>query len=172
MTIAGYRPAPVTPEGNDRATPPETFEELSALFGPFTLDVAASRANAKCSRYYGVKDNGLAQSWANYAVWCNPPYDDIRAWVEKAWREYSACRSVTMLLPATRQEQPWWQDLVEPFRDMCGSPLRSRFLKGRRAFISPGGIVMKQPPFGVVALDWRKDREGRARFIGPFGGVS
>ncbi len=175
MTIAGYRPRnhPQQVQKNgavddvdDRATSTETFEEISAIFGPFSVDVAASAANAKCAGFYTIKENGLACSWEGEAVWCNPPYSGIRPWIEKAWAEYRAFRSATFLLPGTRQEQPWWQDLVEPFRDRCGSPLRSRFLRSRRPFVSPGGVVMKQPPFGVVVLDWRKDREGEW-FTGP-----
>jgi len=165
MTIAGYRPN-TTDDVDDRGTPPDTFKELSEVFGPFNLDVAANLANKKCDAFFGVSENGLVQSWSqgwsqgrSAAVWCNPPYSDIRPWVEKAWREYRACRSVTMLLPAVRQEQPYWQELVEPFRDRCGSPLRSMFLRGRRSFVGPDGVLMKTPPFGVVALDWRKDRE-------------
>lgn len=65
--------------------------------------------------------DGLSGGWGwNTYVWVNPPYSDIRPWVEKAWREVSKPegtrpRSITMLLPA-RTDAPWWQQLVEPYR--------------------------------------------------------
>jgi len=190
VTIAGYKPRNhpqqvnlngAVDEVDDRGTSPETFAEVAAAFGPFTLDVAASSANAKCDRFFDLVANGLAQPWDGEAVWCNPPYSDIAPWVAKAWRCYFLCRSVTLLLPAVPCEQPWWQELVEPYRDQPGSPLRTVFLAGRRPFImpasqvepspqelmfpggEPSGVLMKNPPFGVVVLDWRVG--------GPFGGA-
>ena len=71
-------------EVDDRATTPEMFGPLDARF-QFTIDVAAAAHNAKCERFYSIEDDGLAQSWAGERVWCNPPYSNIRPWVEKAW---------------------------------------------------------------------------------------
>jgi phage N-6-adenine-methyltransferase len=106
-------------EVDDRTTTAEMFAPLDARFR-FTIDVAASPANARCDRFYTVEDDGLAQSWAGESVWCNPPYSDIRPWVAKAWAEHPLTRSIVMLLPANRTEQGWWQDLVEPYRDRGG----------------------------------------------------
>lgn len=140
---------------DDRATTPEVFQPLRARFG-FSIDVAASPANAKCDRYYTVDDDGLAQSWAGERVWCNPPYSDIRPWVGKAWAEEEA-ELVVMLLPANRTEQGWWQDLVEPHRDRPGSRLRTEFFRGRLRFIKAGRTEVgpnERPPFGCVLLIW------------------
>lgn len=101
--------------------------------GP-TRDVAAAPHNAKCPRYFTRDDDGLAQSWAGERVWCNPPFSDLRPWVVKAWQESRGCPVIVMLLPANRCEQRWWQELVEPFRDRPGSPLRTTFLPGRPRF--------------------------------------
>lgn len=96
MTILGFHaknhPSQVRSHGSldgvdDRVTPVEVFRPLDERFGPFTVDVAASRANAKCGRYYDRATDGLAQQWASERVWCNPPYSAIRPWVEKAWTE-------------------------------------------------------------------------------------
>jgi len=76
----------------------------------------------------------FAQSWAGERVWCNPPFSDLRPWVVKAWQESRGCPVIVMLLPANRCEQRWWQELVEPFRDRPGSPLRTTFLPGRPRF--------------------------------------
>jgi phage N-6-adenine-methyltransferase len=142
---------------DDRRTLPEVFEPLAKEFGPFTVDVAANVENAKCARYYTKEQDGLAQPWADEVVWCNPPYSDIRPWVEKALRETAdrRCRRVVMLLPANRCEQKWWQELVEPVRDR-GFGVRSRFLPGRPRFGWAASRVVPvkgdRPPFGLVVL--------------------
>lgn len=141
---------------DDRATTPEVFEPLDERFG-FTLDVAALEHNAKCERFFSAEDDGLAQSWDGERVWCNPPYSDIRPWVEKAWR--AASPVVVMILPANRTEQGWWQELVEPYRDRPGSPLRVEFLSGRLRFIAPGAEKVgpnERRPFGCCLLIWER----------------
>lgn len=142
------------PEVDDRATPPELFDPLHARFC-FSIDVAASPANAKLERFYSTEDDGLAQSWAGHNVWCNPPYSDIRPWVEKAAAAQDAL--VVMLLPANRTEQAWWQDLIEPGR-RDGS-IEVEFLRGRQRFIRAGADGIgpnERPPFGVCLVIWGK----------------
>jgi phage N-6-adenine-methyltransferase len=141
---------------DDRETPPELFDPLNEEYR-FTLDVAAAPHNAKTPRYFTLQDNGLEQSWAGESVWCNPPYSDIRPWVEKAWAEHDRTRVIVMLLPANRTEQAWWQDLVEPRRDTGVSPLSCQFLRGRRRFIQQGRDSIEaneRPPFGLCVLVW------------------
>jgi len=143
---------------DDRGTDPEFFAELAALFGGFTLDVAAAAHNAKCEAFYSIEDDGLTQPWSG-RVWCNPPYSNLAGWVRKAWSEWGRgeCERIVMLLPANRCEQGWWQDHVEPERDREGSPLRTAFLRGRLRFIKAGATEIKpneRPPFGCVLLIW------------------
>lgn len=143
---------------DDRATTLDVFEPLRDRFA-FTVDVAASERNAKLPRFFSVDDDGFAQPWGGERVWCNPPYSDIRPWVEKAWAE--SAEIVAMLLPANRTEQGWWQDLVEPYRDRPGSPLTTEFIRGRLRFIAPGADSVgsdERPPFGNVLLLWNRER--------------
>jgi hypothetical protein len=174
MSLVGYkarnhvqqvRKRGPNPKVDDRATAPETFDPLQERFG-FTLDVAASPRNAKLPRFFVSPDyqpsardlqpsgvDGLAQSWDGERVWCNPPYSDIRPWVEKAWD--SNAELVVMLLPANRTEQGWWQDCVEPFRDH--GDFRVEFLRGRLRFIARDADCIKpneRPPFGCCLLIW------------------
>ncbi len=172
MSIAGFRsqnhPQQTAKRGvhdatDDRETAPEVFSPLNERFG-FTLDVAAASHNAKCADYYTREDDGLAQPWRGN-VWCNPPYSDCAAWVQKAWGEWGNRRAdlVVMLLPANRVEQAWWQDYVEPYRDRPGSPLRVEFLRGRMRFIRPGAVIGPKgdrPPFGCCLLIWDAALDG------------
>ncbi len=147
---------------DNRETTPEVFGPLHERFG-FTIDVAADDHNAKLPRYYTRQDDGLAQSWRGERVWCNPPYSNIRPWVEKANSEWDLARGdlfgvelIVMLLPANRTEQAWWQDLIEPTRDQPGGP-SVEFIRGRMRFINVGDTEIKpnaRPPFGVCLVIW------------------
>ena len=99
MTIAGFRaqshPQQLAVRGSrshidDRATSPELFARLDERFH-FSIDVAAALHNTKCVRYFDIADDGLACDWCDERVWCNPPYSDIRPWLEKAWFECDLC---------------------------------------------------------------------------------
>ena len=169
----------ITPESDVRETPPELFTELNSRFR-FTLDACATHSNAKCPRYYTesyycLRGNvvhcesggGLTGQWDDSRVWVNPPFSDIGAWVLKAWD--SRADLVCMLVPATRTEQSWWHDLVEPWRDGRGSPegcglkLTTEFLQGRTHFLKDGKPILdpktgrrSSPKFGCCLLVWQK----------------
>ena len=166
MTLSGFKaqnhPQQTARRGvdndvDDRATHPVDFARIDETHGPFTVDVAAAAHNTKCERFYDVDANGLGQDWTGERVWCNPPYSDIAPWVRKAWECWASTSGITMLLPANRTEQSWWQQMVEPFRDRPGSPLRTEFQRGRWRFLKPGDTTIEpnsRPPFGVVPLTW------------------
>lgn len=150
------------PAVDDRATTPEVFDPLHARF-TFTIDAAASPRNAKLGRFWTVAEDGLRQSWADERVWCNPPYSSIAPWVEKAWDE-PECPLSVLLLPANRTEQAWWQEMIEPYRDRLGSPLRTEFLGGRLRFIAHDKDRVEpneRPPFGCVLLIFARGEEKR-----------
>ena len=143
---------------DDRRTPSGYWDPLHAALR-FTLDAAATEENAKLPAWC---QDGLSESWVGHRVWCNPPYSDIRPWVEKAWMEFPESPLIAMLLPANRCEQVWWQELVEPYRDRQESALRVRFLGGRMRFDRPGWVKPEKgdrPPFGLCLLLWTLDRE-------------
>ena len=155
---------PVQDEVDDRRTLPEVFDPLNDQYD-FTIDAAASDANALLPAYWTRENDGLIQPWSGHRVWCNPPFSSIEPWVEKAWIEMvdGSCRLVVMLLPANRCEQGWWQRHVEPYRDgqpFHGVSLSVRFLSGRMRF---GWQETRQrlprgdrPPFGCALLTWRR----------------
>lgn len=123
------------------------------------LDVAACDEAHLAEAYFTKTHDGLQQSWRARRVWCNPPFSQIAAWVEKAWNEYGAERFevLAVLLPAVKTEQRWWHEWIEPARDN-GGPLRTYFQPGRAAFAAPGtnGQPVKGSPFGCVLLVWRR----------------
>lgn len=170
-----------------RFTLPETLATCLAIAGveAFDLDVAAERANYCALKWCGPRDwpddwrqwddatrkaqgrhvglDGLSSTWFGH-VWCNPPYSDVGPWVAKAWEEMRAarCFSVTMLLPSGREEQAWWQEHVEPWRDQdldSDNRLTTHFLPGRPRFGRPGDPTCqrpknRRPKTGAVVLHW------------------
>ncbi len=145
---------------DDRRTPRELYEALEAEFG-FTLDAAASESNALTEDYYDIVSDGLVGKWHG-TVWCNPPYSDLRPWVQKATLEITRDYGpyvIVMLLPANRTEQAWWQDFIEPERR--AGRVEVRFLRGRLRFDTPDHDYTIQPkgnrpPFGCVLVVWRR----------------
>ena len=75
-----------TSNSDEWATPKLLFEKLNDEFR-FTLDPCATETNHTCEKYYTIEDNGLSKSWMGEVVFCNPPYSNIGAWVEKCYRE-------------------------------------------------------------------------------------
>lgn len=146
--LAGAGPVAEPPPGSsdDFYTPRRHFEPWHREFG-FTLDPCASPESAKVPRYFDYHQDGLAQSWGQERVFCNPPYSDIAPWVAKAWAEllHGACELVVMLLPAWTDRR-WWQEDVEPWRwerwpslthERASVSLQARFLP-RIQFGFPG----------------------------------
>lgn len=122
-------------------TPIEFFKELDGKYH-FTLDVCATKENAKCARFFTRADDGLAQEWKGIC-WMNPPYGrKIGKWVKKAF-ETALQRSGTVvcLLPA-RTDTAWWHDYC-----MKGE---ITFIRGRLKF---GGCDNSAPfPSAVVVF--------------------
>lgn len=148
---------------DDRAVLPEFFAPLNDRFR-FSVDAAASAANAVLPRFWTKEDDALLRLWAGDRVWCNPPYSNLAPWLAKAWWEMQAgCELIVMLVPSNRTEQRWWQKYVEPFRDRGprdGVSLRCEFIPNRMRFKWPAERVVPpkgdRPPFGVCLLIWER----------------
>ena len=109
-------------------TPQELFNELNEEFN-FTLDPCATHENAKCKKYYTVKEDGLKQDWQGETVFCNPPYGrSIKDWVRKCYEESRKPNTtVVMLIPARTDTTYFHEYIYKKARDI-------RFVKGRLKF--------------------------------------
>ena len=159
-------PVAVDAVPDERYTTPTTMEWVKRIANvdAFDLDVAACAESHHARRYYTKEVDGLRQMWSAARIFCNPPYSDLRPWLEKAWYEitHGEAEVIAMLLPANRTEQPFWQQLVEPLRDGHGShhhaKLSTHFVPSRVRYGYPGnptGIGSGSPPFASVLLVWR-----------------
>ena len=115
----------------DWATPIHLFAALDRKYGPFMLDAAASRANAKVATYFDEMQDSLKQNWHPYGrVFCNPPYGrGLYKWVEKAAQEAKKGAFVCLLVPA-RTDTKWFHDFVYK-----KPRVEAVFLKGRIRFV-------------------------------------
>lgn len=114
-------------------TPPELFAELDKEFH-FTLDVAASKDNAKCQAYLSKEYSGLMGGWGNgrHVCWMNPPYGrGIIKWMAKAYLESTGGGATVVCLVPARTDTKWWRKYV---RD-TGAEVR--FIDGRLRFGKP-----------------------------------
>lgn len=131
-------------EPDDWYTPGWLFERMNALYGPFTLDVAASPTNAKCAEFFTRSDDGLEQPWRG-RVWCNPPYKNLLSWVRKAFEETRSgrCDAVLLLLPA-HTSTDWFHDYALPFAELHWVRRKVKFGgKGAQAYMPTVAVIFR-----------------------------
>ena len=110
-------------------TPSSFFEHWNGICN-FTLDAASTDENALCEKHYTKETDGLAQSWNNERVWCNPPYSEVEKWIDKAIKEtqsYNSNTFVVMLLPS-RTDTAWFEKVYNTF------DISVKFIRGRLRF--------------------------------------
>jgi hypothetical protein len=103
-------------------------EEFSFDFDPCPLGEFGIESDAR----------GLFVSWARKRIFCNPPYNDIRAFLERAWEAEIA----VFLIPA-RTDTRWFHEIVLPKAEEI------RFIKGRLKF---GGSANSAPFPSMVCI--------------------
>jgi len=124
-------------------TPQPFFDRLDREFH-FTLDAAATAANAKCPAYFTPDDDALNQPWTG-TVWCNPPYGGhLPPFVKKAYQEAQKGATVVMLILASTDSN-YWHDYVMKAKEI-------RFLKGRITFTNHANEKMRVFPTVVVVF--------------------
>lgn len=122
-------------------TPQAFFDELNREFN-FTLDPCATEQNAKCSKFFTEKENGLLQSWDNERVFMNPPYGrTIGNWIKKASEARGGV--VVCLLPARTD--------TRYFHEYIYNKSEIRFIKGRLKF----GDATNSAPFPSMVVIFR-----------------
>jgi site-specific DNA-methyltransferase (adenine-specific) len=133
-----------TSKSDEWSTPQDFYDRLNIQFG-FTLDPCATKDNHKCDKYFTIEDDGLKQSWEGGTVFVNPPYSNIAAWLEKAWKETRNSKKqtcVVCLIPSRTDTKYWHQYVMES--DII------YFVKGRLKF---GGCKNSAPfPSSVVVF--------------------
>jgi len=142
-------------QSDEWRTPPDLFARLDQQHH-FTVDVAATAENALCPIYL---TDALAVSWLDIPTtryrpvcWCNPPYSQCRAFIEKAAAERRRGVKTVCLVPS-RTDTRWWHAHVWD-GDGPRAGVHVEFLKGRLKFSGsaqsapfPSVVITFQPPW-------------------------
>lgn len=101
-------------------TPDALFIELNKLF-KFTRDVCASKTNTKCRNFWTENTSCLDKRWSG-VNWMNPPYKDMKKFIQKAYNERH--RAVTVCLIPARTNTKWWHEycMQGEVYFICGRP--------------------------------------------------
>jgi hypothetical protein len=88
-------------------TPPYVLREVQRILGAIELDPCTEPDNpVGAARFYCLPDDGCALPWDAAAVFCNPPYGEIRRrWVERCVATSRAGSRVILLMPASTETQ-------------------------------------------------------------------
>lgn len=129
-------------KSDEWVTPEEIFYSLNEEFG-FTLDPCSTDKNHKCETYYTKEQDGLNMPWRGYRVFCNPPYSNIKAWVEKAFRESRYDNTLVVLLIPSRTDTKYFHDFIYNRAEI-------RFVKGRLRFLGDGKLDNAPFPSMIV----------------------
>lgn len=99
------------------STPEYIWRFMEHIVGKFKLDAAATSANAVCKTFFGpgslLTEDALQAKWPISPVWCNPPYSQVGAFMEKALKE-SQQGGGHSCLPSP---SPYRHQLVAPIRN-------------------------------------------------------
>lgn len=126
---------------DDWETPPLLFSNLNKKFN-FVIDAAANDNNAKTSRYFTEKTNGLTQEW-NDTTWVNPPYGrSIIQWVAKAYLESVTNDIVVVMLLPARTDTKWFHDYVMLAHEIWFMRGRIKFVGAKSSAPFPSMIVV------------------------------
>lgn len=122
-------------------TPQELFDSLNDEFH-FTIDVCATKENAKVKRFFTKEQDGLKQEWKGETVWCNPPYGRaMYAWIHKCYEHSIEGGTAVMLIPC-RTDTKAFHDWIFPYAEL-------RFVRGRLRF---GGSNINAPFPSVIVV--------------------
>lgn len=125
-------------------TPQDLYDILNKAWG-FTLDVCATKDNAKCERFITKEQDALSENvfWHG-TCWMNPPYGrGIGKWIEKAYLTAKSGNSVVCLVPA-RTDTSWWHDYCMK-GDITFIRGRLKFGDSKNSAPFPSAIVVFSP---------------------------
>jgi len=120
-------------KSDDHETPRDFFLELHREFR-FQVDVCASARNAKLSRYFTKRIDGLKQDWRRFRCWCNPPYSRLREWLAKASEASKRGALVVCLIPSRTDTRAWHDHVWDERRQRPRRGVSVRFVRGRLRF--------------------------------------
>lgn len=120
----------------NRRTPKWLVDLIREAWAVEFIDVAADHENHVAHNYFTEETNGLTQEWGP-VNFCNPPYENIKAWVLKGLEEARKGRWTFFVLPQNLETE-WARYLL---------PLAETYLIWPRVhFIDPSNPTKRGQP--------------------------
>lgn len=94
----------------------DIFQRLDKKFGPHDVDACANTdgANSQISTWYWTKERScLHQNWADFNIWCHPPWHLIDKVIDRYVEFIDTCQ-VTLVVPNWTWA-PWYPKLLQYF---------------------------------------------------------
>lgn len=130
------------------ATPQSVFDYFDREFS-FDFDVCAEDSTAKHACYYTIEIDALVQDWSKRVsvAWCNPPYSNIKPWVDKAIEQQA--KGVTTVMFVMCDPSVGW------FKKALSKCSEVRFIIGGRISFEMDGKPAKGNNKGSKVLIFR-----------------
>lgn len=128
---------------DDWQTPARVLAPIQAT-DPIDMDPCAGEETEIGDINISPPQDGLSYDWEG-TVFCNPPYSDKKAWLDKAAQEYqrNTADRVYVLIPDSTDVISWWHEIIA---ENCRWTV---FFNGRVKYIDPDtGEKVGSPPHG------------------------
>lgn len=169
--MSDYRGSTTLHETRDMTmTPKWLFGAIDAEF-MFCLDAAALPETALCEKFLTPTIDALSVDWSDFIsprirapfVWLNPPYSDIKPWVDAAIRHQKDGIGTVMLVPQDTSAEWYPSDTASEVRHITGYyDGKGKWKNGRINFINKGtGEEMKGNPKGSMIIIFRPGWVGK-----------
>jgi phage N-6-adenine-methyltransferase len=133
----------------------------------FAVDLAASQSNTVAKQFYSERSNALIQPWVfDGWNWLNPPFGDIRPWVQKACEESRLGAHTAMLVPAGVGAN-WWRDWVHGKARILLLNGRITFVGHKQAYPKDCALLIYEPGVIPAYETWTWANEHRRSEVTP-----
>lgn len=155
----------LTHDNSDWRLDPAIFRRVEALWGPFTIDLFATRLNAQLPRYFSYRPDpgavaldALAQPWSTEVGYGNPPFG-LAGKVLRKVREEGV--TAVLILPVWRSSV-WWPLLLELLVEL--PRILPRRTDTYRPDYTSNELGVGLPPWESVAVKVSGDRVAQLDF--------
>jgi phage N-6-adenine-methyltransferase len=117
--LQGKKTGPTIKKGRSNQsveTPDWLVDACRDRFGDIVVDLAASKSNTKCERFFDEEQNRLVQDWTEVLCgdvgWLNSPFDPAKPWAEKCRIEAMRGAKIIYLCQASVGSK-WFRENIQ-----------------------------------------------------------
>ncbi len=136
---------------DEYGTPEELYYDLCNKFKIFpTLDVCATKQNAKCKNFITKEEDSLLFEWTE-TFFMNPPYSKVGQFMKKAYYQHLKHKVEGMILIFAKTDTQFWHSYIEEKAEV-------HFIKGRIKFLKDGFKTKNSAPYWSCIVIYRLKR--------------